>query len=464
MQISFQHANPTRGNESVLLRFVTGADETPCILIDAGPGVDLDSLLQPTDRLAAICLTHAHLDHYATLAAAHYNEVPILTSPATAAVLNDVLNVASTEYDIAITGAVTDAITPVDDWTEVTPTVEVHPVPAGHVPGAVGFLVRAANGDQNHHLLVTGDFTLRSAGGFPGFDPGGFVDVDVLFLSVPTNDSFKSALTDALGMTLEQAHSGAPTLLATSGLVGVQCAYLLTALINEYNLQVPVRVVGHVAKLYEALDYDCSSVEVIPDFEHTDECLDQGTIVIAGPEVPREQSSGRLFGVLREDSNACVVQLVGCGEKPLTDGKCTIHAYELANHPTRETLIAVHDAVEPTETIITHCHGGAQDAFNDDLSSIIWACGNTNEHTLFDGQYWRLPPWMNGRRVNCNHRRNIQQFAGADLLASFSIPSLDRYDEPDLEGEGVDIKRIETRLHRSPDTAISLDTPTHGRY
>jgi len=59
-----------------LLRFGTGGAETACILVDAGDGVDLDSLLSPSDKLVAICLTHAHVDHYAELTAAHRGDVP----------------------------------------------------------------------------------------------------------------------------------------------------------------------------------------------------------------------------------------------------------------------------------------------------------------------------------------------------------------------------------------------------
>ncbi|ELY39870.1 MBL fold metallo-hydrolase [Natronorubrum tibetense] len=458
VRISFHHANPDAGNESFLLRFNGEADETPCILVDAGDGVDLDALLQQTDQLAAICLTHAHLDHYAELTAAHRDDAPIVTSPATAAVLDDVLDIAGVEYNVETTDAVADAITPVDDWIDVAPGIDVHPVPAGHIPGAVGFLVRATDGDQSHHILATGDFTRRRVGGFPGFDAEGFVDIDVLFLTAATYDDFERGLTGALGTALEHAHGGAPTLVTTSGIVGVHIAYLLSSLAAEYDLRVPIRVVGHVAKLYEALDYDRPGVETIPHFQNTDECLEPGAIVIAGPEIPSERSSGRLFGVLRENPNACVVQIVGSGEEPLSEATCTIHDYELSNHPSRETLIDIHDTLDPTQTVITHRHGGAQGAFND-LSSVVWGAGDTDEYTLFDGRRWKLPPWMPGRNVSQTHSRSLQQIAGADLLAEFSVPALDRSAEPNLEAEGLDEDRIATLLHQNQDGGTSLDAP-----
>lgn len=160
----------------------------------------------------------------------------------------------------------------------------------------------------------------------------------MLFLPAATNETFGESLTEALGTTLEHAHGGAPTLVTTSGLVGAQFAYLLSALVEEYELGVPIRVVGQVAKLYERLDYDCPRVEQISHFTDPRTCLDPGVITIAGPDVPRERSSGRLFGILRDNPNACVVQLVGSGETPMTEGRCTIHGYELVNHPSRQTL------------------------------------------------------------------------------------------------------------------------------
>jgi len=225
------------------------------------------------------------------------------------------------------------------------------------------------------------------AGGFPGFDSDGFIDVDVLFLTGATNDKFESAITEALGTAISHAHSGSRTLVTASGLVGPQIAYLLTAITAEYDLHVPIRVVGQVAKLYDELDYECDHVTSIPEFGHTDECLESGVITIAGPDVPREQSSGRLFGVLQEDPNACVVQLIGSGKTPRTTGQCTIHTHTLSNHPTRETLVEVHEAIDPTETVITHRHHGAKEEFND-LSGVVWGSGilmNTFSMTAHSG-------------------------------------------------------------------------------
>lgn len=458
MEISFQHANPNSGNESFLLRFDRGRGKTVCVLVDAGHGVNVDTLLGPDDSLAAICLTHAHLDHYAELATAHRDNTPILTAPATAAILTDVFSVASDEYDVRASDAMADAVQPIDDWTTIAPGIDIHPVPAGHVPGGVGFLVRAGDDGETHHLLATGDFTRRRAGGFPGLDPAAIADIDALFLTGATNDTFESSLTDALGTALERARSGSRTLVTTSGLFGSQCAYLLAALVDEYDLGIPLRVVGQVAKHYESLGYDHPAVETIPVFENPRECIGPGVITIAGPEIPHERSSGRLFDAIREDPGACVVQLVGSGEDALTAGQCTIHDYECVNHPTRETLTAVHDVIEPTETVIVHEHGGAHGAFND-LDSPVWGAGDSTEYTLYDGRSWQSPPWMGEPSFSGGAGQSAQQFADVDVLESFTLPSLERHATVDLEAEGIDTGKIDAYLHQNTDSTAHLDVP-----
>ncbi len=460
VRISFQHANPSAGNESFLLRFDGDGRQNPCLLVDAGRGVALESLLNDDDRLVAICLTHAHLDHYAELARAHREGVPIFMSPATASILDDVLSVAGVEYDVRTTEAVSGAITPLKDWVEIADGIELAPVPAGHVPGAVGFLVRVAQGNGYQQLLATGDFTCRRAAGYPGFDADEIGNVDVLFLTGTTNTNFESSLTEGLGLALERASSGSPTLVTTSGTVGVQMAYLLAGLGKTFERTVPIRVVGQVAKLYEALGYDCSAVETVPEFQSTRSCLGPGTITIAGPEIPCDRSSGRLFGELRTNANACVIQLVGSGKEPAHTGACTIHHFELINHPSRETLASVHDSIEPVHTVITHCHGGAHDTFND-LSSVVWGAGDTAEYTLYDGSHWRLPPWMDGTKLRLPHRRDVQQLAGAAIYDSLSLPAIDRDDDPALSAEGLDVDAIGQRLYQRPvptgDSAVQTD-------
>ena len=457
MRVSYQHANPAAGNESFLLRFRGDEESTPCLLVDAGNGVDVDALTEPDDRLVGICLTHAHLDHYATLAAAHREGVPILVSPATGAILGDVLDVAGTEYGVDSSRAVRDAITPVAEPRELTAEVSVQPVPAGHAPGAVGWLVTVTDGEDTHRLLTTGDFTRRRVAGYPGLPADALPPVDVLFLTASTNDRFETALTEALGTALEHAGGGKRTLVAASGLTGVHVAYLLSAIVEQYELRVPVRVVGQAAKLYDRLGYDRPGVESIPRFDDPRTCLEHGAVTVAGPEIPRERSSGRMFGLLREDPNGSVIQLVGSGAEPLTDARCTLHDYEIVNHPTRATLTAVHDAVDPTETVMVHAHRGANRSFND-LDSVVWGTGDRAEYTLYDGTGWRLPPWMDGDHVT----GESQTFATAvtDAVESVPVPAIGRQTEPDLAAEGVDTDRLADLLHHRQGTATDTASPS----
>jgi putative mRNA 3-end processing factor len=199
--------------------------------------------------------------------------------------------------------------------------------------------------------------------------------------------------------------------------------------------------------LYDALEYSCPHVDSLPQFGHTDECLESGTITIAGPEIPRERSSGRLFGVLKEDPNACVIQLIGSGKSPLTDGQCTIHSHTLSNHPSRATLSDIHDGLDPISTVVTHTSHGAKGAFNH-LDSVVWGAGDTTEYVLYDEGQWLLPPWMAGETINRTGTQRLQQFAGNEILSSFSVPSLARHTTPDLAAEGVEEDRLAAMLHQ----------------
>ncbi|PSP40075.1 MBL fold hydrolase, partial [Halobacteriales archaeon QH_7_65_31] len=93
MEIQFQHANPHSGRESVVLR-IDGllTDQTVCVLVDAGQNVSTDDLLDEDtgEYLSAICLTHAHLDHYQSLGDALAHGAPVYAATDTATMLEDV--------------------------------------------------------------------------------------------------------------------------------------------------------------------------------------------------------------------------------------------------------------------------------------------------------------------------------------------------------------------------------------
>lgn len=466
MRLSYHHVNPSGGNESFLLRYsADGERGASCVLVDAGANADLDNILRPTDDLEAICLTHAHLDHYQSLERCRSDGTPVYASSATASILGNVFDVATRQYDVDTTESTADAVEPIEGWVELAPGLSVHPIPAGHVPGAVGFLFRAVDGEKTYHILATGDFTHRRAAGFPGLAAEEYLDVDVVFLTVATSTTFEANLSEGLARALHRAHAGSTTLVATSGLFGVQVAYLLSALGEEYDREVPILLVGQVAKLYEALDYDCPHVETVPVFEDPRACLDRGTISIAGPEVPHERSSGRLFDVLRDDPSATVIQLIGSGEDVLREGTCTTHGYEVVNHPTREQIDDVHDALDPIHTVAVHRHRGAGEGFND-LDSIVWSPTDSDEYTLYDDG-WLSPPWMSVNRSfneEGTSTRNFQQFAD-EIVEQLSLPPLTRHDTPDLTAEGIHLDLVEDRLSQvtayeeQPDPEIADNEP-----
>nr|WP_231751210.1 MBL fold metallo-hydrolase [Halogeometricum sp. CBA1124] len=339
-----------------------GRDGDACLLVDAGADVSPDRLLGPEDRLVGVCLTHAHLDHYRSLPTCLDEDVPVYASPATTAMAGDVLDVASERHDVTDRG-VADALVGVDGWTTVCPGVRLHPLPAGHAPGAVGFLVRFDDGDDHHDVVVTGDFTHTDCAGAPGFQTDLATDVELLFLTAATASDPGDALTDALGDALERATAGGRTLVTAGALVGVHVATLVAAANAELDVSVPVRLVGQTAKLYDALGYDHDAVETVPVFDDPRTCLTPGTVTIAGPEVPVDDSSERLYGELKDDADAALVQLVTSGSPPVQTGGCVSTHYELSMHPTESGLRSVVTDLEPIQTVLTHCRG--TDEYND---------------------------------------------------------------------------------------------------
>jgi putative mRNA 3-end processing factor len=417
VRVEFQHADPSEGNESVLLRFAREGAENACLLVDAGEGVDLDALSRPGDALAGVLLTHAHLDHYGSLVENHPPGVPVYTSPATAAILPRVLSVARDEYGVGPPDRVLDALEPVDGWVEAAPGVRVRPVPAGHAPGAVGFLVRFPDdAGVDHTIALTGDFTLEHAVGRRGFPTDLPVDVEALFLTGVTDESVAENLGEALGVALERARGGSRTLVTASGLTGVHVAYLLSRLADRIGHRTRVVLAGQAAKVYDALDRRFPGVESVPVFRRTEEVLAEGAVTVAGPEVPRERSSGRLFHELADAPAACVVQLVGSGRSPVRSAGCTVHDYTVSNHASEADLQRLVDALDPGEVVVTHVHGGVQGRYNHLTDGVVWGKGDTAPATLFADGAWRTPPWMATDRLRGEFGAAAERTDGGSVL------------------------------------------------
>lgn len=454
MHISYQHANPFAGRESVVLR-IDGLlpDQTVCLLIDAGMGVDVDDLLEGDDEyLTAICLTHAHRDHYATLGENLRDAAPIYTSPDTAAILGDVIDAGEEFADRKTKETILDRLTPIEGWTTIVDGLRIRPVPVGHTPGATGMLLAIGDGDEQRTILITGDFTLRRAGGYPGFDPDLPVDIDVLLLNAASSDDTETTLTETVSRLTQRALTGSTVLATASGLTGLHLGYLLGHLAAQHDLYLPVTLAGHAGTLADRLEYDIPSVSTRVEFTDPDEVLESGAITIAGPEVPTREgtkSADRLFSAVADDPGATLVQVLSGTDSPVRTASCTVHDEFLSNHPSRETIDALVDQLTPVHVVVMHQKGPAADRYKDKFASYVWVTDDQTPHTLLDDQGWTPPPWvsaMTRKRVEQSPGRTTRQIQGLSDGNDALFPSIDRCSDADLAAEGLDIDAIAQRV------------------
>jgi putative mRNA 3-end processing factor len=466
VNISYEHANPRRGNESFLIRIEEGHTEmTPCLLVDAGDGVNTEELLGEDEYLAAILLTHAHLDHYQSLGEAHRDAAPILTSAGTASILEDVLSEGSDQYGLTNTEEVLNRAKSVSEWHNVLgETLRVRPVPVGHTPGACGFLIRVDDGDDQVTMLATGDFTKRDAAGYRGFDAEAYPEVDILFLTAATNERFGEDLTDTVGTISERTNAGSRTLCTASGLTGVHLATVLAGVDDELDVDAPVILAGQVAKLYTALGYEHDAVETVPEFGSTGVCFEHGAVTIAGPEVPVEGSSARLFGAIADDPSASLVQVQGGNTDAVTgsDFAGTVSSHRFSNHPTEAVLDDVVETISPTHVVVTHQRGQSLDRYKDKWDSFSWATGSRGKEVLYRDGAYLAPPWVS-EHVERRVRNRAGQFAAervdaAVLDAVDAPPASRRRDEVDLGREGVDVEVLRNQLHIRSEAGTSAST------
>lgn len=452
MEIQFQHANPHSGRESVVLR-IDGllTDQTVCVLVDAGQNVSTDDLLDEDtgEYLSAICLTHAHLDHYQSLGDALAHGAPVYAATDTATMLEDVFAAGADHYDLSNTNRVLDQLEPIGEWTQIVSGLHVHPVPAGHTPGAAGFLFEVTDDDERRTILVTGDFTSRRAAGYPGFDNDLPVDVDVLVLTAATSEPFEATLTDAVGTICERVWAGSTVLATASGLTGLQVAYLLGHLADQWDERLPITLAGHAAKLYDRLDYSVPNVETVAEFTDPTTVLATDGVTIAGPEVPIDGSAERLFEAITDDPGATLVQLINGGSSPVTSAACTTYDFSLSNHPEPETIDDTVETLSPVHVVITHQQGAAANQYKDKYDSFVWATDTTDCYTLLDESGWTPPPWVTEsttRRVQSG-TTNVNGVLG-DAIADEAIPlpSVTRLGDIDLDAEGLDLATLRDRL------------------
>jgi putative mRNA 3-end processing factor len=452
MRLSYQNANPYSGHESYYLKFEDiSSTSTNCLLVDSGENVDVEGDLDDDDEyLSAILLTHAHADHYQTVAENIIDGAKVLTTPATASVLETVLSEASKHADGVDWNSIGDSIESITGWHSVTSDVEVRPVPAGHVPGACGYLVRF---DDNNHVLATGDFTFDRAAGYPALPDDELRDlgVDVLFLNASTSEP--GQLTESVEEILEQAVSGGHVLVTAGGMNCVKYVYVLGHLIDEFDLNLSVSIAGQAAKIYDDLGYDVPNITSYSVFDSTDEIL-ESDISVAGPQKPTEGSSKKLFDDIRDDPSATLVRVLGATDRSTVSAGCTVKDFERVNHPTEEEVDALVETLNPVQTVVQHGNtnkwGGDRFHF-----TMTWSDDSKDSRVLYSDGDWQPPVWLddgtpemileNNRSRREPDLSNVISGDGVEEMLEADFPEIDPSDEPDLTGEGVEIEEIPTR-------------------
>ncbi|RRJ31518.1 MBL fold metallo-hydrolase [Halocatena pleomorpha] len=459
MKLSYQHANPYSGCESVLLR-IEGLlpHQTVCILIDSGDDVNVDELLDEDEYLTAICLTHAHYDHYQSLDSNLRDGAPVYATPDTTQLLEASYQVGK-PHSAVDHDSVLSAVTPIDGWTTIVDGLRVRALPAGHAPGAASLLFAIDDGNQTRTVLATGDFTLRRTAGYSGFDADLPLDIDVCLLSATASEDFESAATRTVKTISDRATAGSTVLVTAGGQMGLHLGYLLSRVSTEYGREFPITLVGQTAILAERLNYDLPGVSTVPEFDSPSAVLAPGEVTIAGPDVPTADSAtsaARLFEQIRTDDAATLVQIPAGGGPPVTAATCTVYSFPLKNHPRRSTIDRVIKSLAPIHLIILHETGSAADQYKDHYSSYVWATNDRLNHTLLNETGWTPPPWVSDQveRYVTRQRIDPRQPISSDVLtadAESEFPSNDRCETPDLEREGIATQAIsrETAMGRT---------------
>ncbi|WP_121743603.1 MBL fold metallo-hydrolase [Natronorubrum halophilum] len=464
MRVSYQHANVHSGNESTLLRFTTEDGTRACVLVDAGDGVDVESMLGDDEYLNAILLTHAHIDHYRTLARNVQHSAPIYTSPATATILEQALPEAQKDNDLGDISVALDALDPIDEWTSILPTLEVRPIAAGHTPGAAGFILRFRDENASddplsaeQHLLVTGDFTTRPCAGFPGLETAYPFDIDCVLLNVSSDDSYTAALNESLETVLERTFAGSRVVIATSSLTGVHYATLLAHVATALERELPITLVGQAAKLYNALEYGEPSVTPVEVFERPAEVLEAGGVTITGPESPTTESSHRLLETIGDDPGALFLQLATGNGDGIPNTQCTTRSVRLCNHPTLETIDNVVCSLAPIEVVIKHARGDTLNRFQRRFDRCFtWGTNDQDVHRLYEDGRWNAPGWIAEATARQIRRRHWEAVQEQSLEANATL-NVNRRESIDLEAEGVNLDALEATFAR---TAVDPYTST----
>jgi putative mRNA 3-end processing factor len=436
MNIKCQYAN--RSKTSVLLT-IEGIlqGQSVNLLVDPGPGVDIDGLLGRDDYLTGILLTHLHMDHYATLGENMRDGAPVYTSQTNIDLLDVAVDDANQFVNTAIDKSETKrSATPVDDGVTIGGKIDVTAVPAGHTPGAIGFYLKVSSGGETESILITGDFTRRPVAGYAGLPP---VDADLVVLTGATESDFEDNLTDAVTTAIRQGLSGSPALVTATGLNAVHFATVLGTAIEESNVDMGVSVVGKAAKMLDKLDINPPHVTAIPEYAPED-ILSENPITITGPDLPTEGGARKLFTQIKDDPNAGAILLSGDEEADIGTYSCTLNQFRFSNHPTETAVDEYIELVNPREIFLTHQRGSELRRYRDKYSAIVWAPRERKCYTLYRNGEWIAPFWVKEKAAK-NLLKTTQETSNIEFRPAEGY-TLDAPEGVSLAAEGLDMSSI----------------------
>lgn len=470
MNVSFQHAN--QGKTSTLLRFKPDlSNQTFCLLIDSGPGVDVDELLSEDEYLTGILLTHLHRDHYATLDDNLQDGANIYTSRHNAGALSTILGDANVHREKTINlSKVEEALTPIEGSTTIGGCLTITPVPAGHTPGATAFHIEfeTENG-ESEDILITGDFTRRPVAGYPGLE---LRNADTLILTGATSDSFEESATEALDETLKRSTAGSNALVTATGTNCLHFAYLLGHTLAKCEEESQIAIAGQAAKIYDVFNYDIPNVTAVPEYSNRN-LFDDFQTVITGPQQPTVGGAKKLFNEIKNNPNDILIQLVNEDKINIGGCRCTVKDYSFINHPTDETIQETVEILDPKQVIVTHQTGSDLKRYRDDFNRIVWAPSDSRPHTVYENSEPTIPDWMDddvAEGLNGTPQRvkvespTPEPLTDLQPTTSEQPAELFKRQSPDIEAEGVNTNQIVLLAsQRRPSTECkysSQDAPT----
>ena len=230
-------------------------------------------------------------------------------------------------------------------------------------------------------------------------------------MNASTSEDARGELQTALRTIYDRTTSGSQTIVTTSALGGIHMAGLLDALQRDQETQFDIRLVGKVATVYQALEYDFEHVTPIAEFEAAHELLSPGAVTIAGPEDASAGSAEALLDAANQDAgNTTVVQLRSAGTTAIDAPWLTTQTFAYSLHPTEDELKEVIETVEPMQVIVSHT--ADKDTlkrwrdYGRDLNTLVWASYGHDRYRLFDDGDFLSPSWVEGDWVNGILHRN----------------------------------------------------------